>query len=202
MFKPRPGGDFAAAGNNLFERQNTAAENAFHRLSNLRSDSIRRKDIVSVLEPVIDRDFGGGACKSFECDKGWRDVEQRQADLVYMSSLVDLSTFPQRMYIDGGARQYSSSIGGWFLSAYPQASFDNFKIFAFEMDKLYEKTYIKGTPVKFMPYALWITDTRIPMYGSKMKSISGKHEKVWIFHPVRAFHRSAAFERWVLHACR
>ena len=174
-FTPNVGGNFNSAKGT--ERPSQVAEKALQGLAASGRKPISRGDLVKALEPLHGKDFGGGACKDEVCDAGWKDIEARQAEVVYLSSLLDLSTFDRRVYIDGGAREYDSSIGGWFIASFPQSVSAAFNIFAFEMDRSYEKTY-KDTPVKFMPYALWTREKRIPMYGAKMKSISGKHAKV------------------------
>mmetsp|Transcript_28514 Transcript_28514/g.80447 ORF Transcript_28514/g.80447 Transcript_28514/m.80447 type:complete len:336 (+) Transcript_28514:255-1262(+) len=174
-FTPNAGGNFNSA--NASERPAQVAKKAFQALAARQQRPITRADLVNVLEPLHGKEFGGGACKDGVCDAGWKDIEARQAEVVYVTSVVDLASYPRLVYIDGGAREYDSSIGGWFLASFPQAVTPGFTIFAFEMDRSYEKTY-KDTPVKFMPYALFIRERRIPVYGAKMKSISGKHSKV------------------------
>jgi len=164
-------------------KEEEVAQAAFQRLTTAMSNSgrreVSRQEVISVLEPIQPQNFGGGACGAGVCAAGWKDVEERQASVVYQSSLVDLSSFPRRVYIDGGAHAYESSIGGWFLPSFPQASsFDS--IYAFEPNVDHGKSYKGKDNLKFIPAGLWTYSGRVNAFSSskeKMMTITGRSNK-------------------------
>ena len=174
-FKPGAEGDFnvqesGSVSQARIDRMIDAAENAHKKLIRAGKEELSRADIVSVLEPIPPEEFGKGVCRKWTCPAGWKDIEERQASVVYLSSLVDLSKYKRKVYIDGGANSYDSSIGGWFLKSYPQASTD-FDVYAFEVDaRRYRGTYA-NTGVELIPYAIWTHNTTLSVAGS-MKSIT------------------------------
>uniref|UniRef100_A0A061R9V7 DUF7870 domain-containing protein n=3 Tax=Tetraselmis sp. GSL018 TaxID=582737 RepID=A0A061R9V7_9CHLO len=173
-FKPAPGGNFFEQDSNNTNSDHVSS--ALAKLAALRDEygTVSSSDVPRVLESIIPDDFGHGHCGRTVCDKGWDDVKTRQENIVYLSSLVNLSHFKRKIYIDGGAREYESSIEGWFNRVYPQSH--NFTIYAFEIDQKHRKTYA-GTDVRFMGYALWTKRGRLPVYGTLMKNLSGKNAK-------------------------
>ena len=171
-FKPGDQGNFnvkeGSVSQQLINRMTDAAEHAHEKLVQARKEELSRTDVISALEPVLPEEFGRGECiTGGPCEAGWKDVGERQASVVYLSSLVDLSKYKRKVYIDGGANSYDSSIGGWFLRSYPQASLD-FQIYAFEVDQRYKKTYV-DTGVEFIRYALWTHNTTL--HAGPMNSI-------------------------------
>lgn len=128
-----------------------------------------RADLVAVLEPIIPDTFGHGACGHIPCPDGWADVQKRLAKVVYVSSMLNLRHFNRRIYIDGGARGFGSSIGSWFNGVYPQA--ERFEVFAFEIDERFGSSYADKAGVTFLPCGMWTQDDTIPMFGSSMKTL-------------------------------
>jgi len=167
------------------DRQTNAAQSAFQELSKRTTTGlgVDNRQAIDVLEPILSDDFGHGTCGDGTCPEGWKDVNERRANIVYLSSLVDLSPFPRRVYIDGGAHAFVSSVENWFLSSYPQAATEGptgFSIFAFECNKEHEATY-RGKPAEFVPSAVWRKNEIVPaFYPSKkyrMMSITGMQSK-------------------------
>ena len=172
-FKPGDKGDFnveeGSVSPELINRMTDAAENAHKKLVQARKEELSRADVMPALETILPEEFGRGKCGRHTCPAGWKDIEERQASVVYLSSLVDLSKYKRKVYIDGGANFYDSSIGGWFLKSYPQASTD-FDIYAFEVDQRFKKTYV-DTGVEFIRYAMWTHNTTLGTAGT-MNSIA------------------------------
>ncbi|KAI3497472.1 hypothetical protein L1887_40101 [Cichorium endivia] len=54
--------------------------------------------------------------------------------------MADISFKTRYIYIDVGARNYGSSIGGWFKKLYPKQN-KPFKIFAIESDRQFHQEY-------------------------------------------------------------
>ena len=174
-FKPGAAGDFnvkeGSVGLELINRMTDAAEKAHKKLVQARKEELSRTDIISVLEPILPEEFGKGACRPRQpCPAGWKDVEERQASIMYLSSVVDLSEYKRKVYIDGGANTYDSSIGGWFFKSYPQASTD-FEVYAFEADMKFKRTYPDTGVSEFIPYAMWTHNTTVKAARKRMFSI-------------------------------
>lgn len=138
----------------------------------LASPVVVRQNISQVLEPVIAAPFGYGKCGDRTCPAGWADVRRRQASITYISSLLDLRPFTRRIYIDGGAREFDSSVGSWFRTTYPQAELFE-EVFAFDIDKKFGDSYHGKAGTTFLPCALWTTDGKIPIFGKGMLSVFG-----------------------------
>eukprot|EP00191_Tetraselmis_sp_GSL018_P007411 CAMPEP_0177613806 /NCGR_PEP_ID=MMETSP0419_2-20121207/22238_1 /TAXON_ID=582737 /ORGANISM="Tetraselmis sp., Strain GSL018" /LENGTH=336 /DNA_ID=CAMNT_0019110661 /DNA_START=90 /DNA_END=1097 /DNA_ORIENTATION=+ len=143
----------------------------------LTSPIVSRQNISQVLEPLIPAPFGYGKCGERTCPAGWADVRRRQANITYLSSVLDLKPFTRRIYIDGGARQFDSSVGSWFRKTYPQAELFE-EVFAFEVDKKFGNSYHGKAGTTFLPCALWVQDGKIPMSGKGMLSIFGQPKRM------------------------
>ena len=81
------------------------------------------------------------------------------------------SGFERRLYIDLGSRDYTSSIGSWFMNEYPSAS--TFDIEAFEVSTEYDSTY-EGHGVALHHFAAWMANGTIPwtQFNPKMGGIA------------------------------
>ncbi|XP_052174846.1 uncharacterized protein LOC127789834 [Diospyros lotus] len=62
---------------------------------------------------------------------------------------------PGYVYIDVGARNYSSSIGSWFRKRYPKQN-KNFEIYAIEAGKAFHEEYATKKSLTVLPYAAWV----------------------------------------------
>ena len=164
----------------------------------LTGQTAKRKDLLHVLEHIIPAEFGMGKCKTDKpCDVGWKDVNKRQRNIVYISSLVDLKPFRKRIYIDGGSREYDSSIGSWFKSVYPQADlFDT--IYAFDIGKGFAESYADKPGCIFVPCAMSNKDETLTMFGDSMNTIRGS---AWVAKESKTRSKAYAinFSNW-LHA--
>mmetsp|Transcript_25255 Transcript_25255/g.79853 ORF Transcript_25255/g.79853 Transcript_25255/m.79853 type:complete len:268 (+) Transcript_25255:148-951(+) len=70
-----------------------------------------------------------------------KELKQVAKSVIYKSHFMNLELINGRkVYIDGGSRDYRSSIHSWFLEQYPQSHLFN-NIFAFEVESKYLKTY-------------------------------------------------------------
>lgn len=72
----------------------------------------------------------------------------------YLSSMVDISFKKRYIYVDVGARSYSSSIGSWFKKQYPKQN-KTFEVYAIEGDRGYHDEY-KRKGVNVLPYVAWL----------------------------------------------
>ncbi|XP_015162652.1 uncharacterized protein [Solanum tuberosum] len=72
----------------------------------------------------------------------------------YLSSMVDISFKKRYIYVDVGARSYSSSIGSWFNKQYPKQN-KTFEVYAIEGDREYHDEY-RRKGVNLLPYAAWL----------------------------------------------
>ncbi|XP_015078951.1 uncharacterized protein LOC107022888 [Solanum pennellii] len=72
----------------------------------------------------------------------------------YLSSMVDISFKKRYIYVDVGARSYSSSIGSWFKKQYPKQN-KTFEVYAVEGDRGYHDEY-KRKGVNLLPYVAWL----------------------------------------------
>ncbi|KAK6785982.1 hypothetical protein RDI58_014507 [Solanum bulbocastanum] len=72
----------------------------------------------------------------------------------YLSSMVDISFKKRYIYVDVGARSYSSSIGSWFNKQYPKQN-KTFEVYAIEGDRGYHDEY-RRKGVNLLPYAAWL----------------------------------------------
>ena len=68
--------------------------------------------------------------------------------------------FGRRLYVDLGARDFGSSIGGWFQSHYPSGK--SFAVHAFEAEHAYDESYQGVTGVHLHHFAGWVRNASLP----------------------------------------
>ncbi|KAJ7550200.1 hypothetical protein O6H91_07G088100 [Diphasiastrum complanatum] len=95
--------------------------------------------------------------------KPWLTLKQNIKNIVYLSNMIDISYHKRHIYVDVGARNYGSSIGGWFKKRYPKQN-QTFKIFAIEADTSFESGYRNRKDVTLLPYAAWLQNESL-MFG-------------------------------------
>ncbi|KAL5580615.1 hypothetical protein UlMin_013057 [Ulmus minor] len=102
-------------------------------------------EIIENLEPLIEQ----------EPLKPWITFRRNKKNIKYLTSMVDISFKQRYVYIDVGARTFSSSIGNWFLKHYPKQN-KTFQIYAIEAEKSFNEEYKTKKDVVFLPYAAWL----------------------------------------------
>lgn len=87
--------------------------------------------------------------------------------------------FATRLYIDVGARDYTSSVGQWFMDKYPAAP--TFHVHAFEVEDRFDASYSdwrdRPQPPRSLTlhhFAAWVENATIPWasFNAKMGGIS------------------------------
>ncbi|KAJ8553047.1 hypothetical protein K7X08_020440 [Anisodus acutangulus] len=86
--------------------------------------------------------------------KPWITLKRNLRNVKYLSEMVDISFKNRYIYVDVGARSYSSSIGSWFNRQYPKQN-KTFEVYAIEADKEFHDEYRKKG-VNLLPYAAWL----------------------------------------------
>ncbi|GAV58659.1 Methyltransf_21 domain-containing protein [Cephalotus follicularis] len=104
-----------------------------------------KRDIIRMAEELIDK----------EPLKPWITLKRNMKKIKYLSSMVDISFKDRYIYVDVGARSYSSSIVSWFKKQYPKQN-KTFRIYAIEADKAFHNEYRGKKAVTLLPYAAWI----------------------------------------------
>jgi FkbM family methyltransferase len=87
--------------------------------------------------------------------KPWIALKKNLKNIKYLTSLVDISFKKNYVYIDIGARSYSSSIESWFKKQYPKQN-KTFEVYAIEADKSFHEEYRTKKGVNLLPYAAWV----------------------------------------------
>ncbi|XP_057549633.1 uncharacterized protein LOC130827799 [Amaranthus tricolor] len=88
--------------------------------------------------------------------KPWITLKKNIQNIKYLPSMVDISFKSRYIYVDVGARSYSSSIGSWFKKQYPKQN-KTFEVYAIEADTSFHQEYeAKKKQVKLLPYAAWV----------------------------------------------
>ncbi|KAI3507940.1 hypothetical protein L1887_22937 [Cichorium endivia] len=104
-----------------------------------------KKEIIQNAEPLI----------AEEPLKPWNSLKRNLKNIKYLPSMADISFKTRYIYIDVGARNYGSSIGGWFKKLYPKQN-KPFKIFAIESDRRFHQEYKSKKKITLLPYAAWV----------------------------------------------
>lgn len=104
-----------------------------------------RREIIQNAEPLIQE----------EPLKPWITLKRNIKNIKYLTSMVDISFKNRYVYIDVGARSYSSSIGSWFKKQYPKQN-KTFEVYAIEADKAFHGEYRSKRGVTLLPYAAWV----------------------------------------------
>eukprot|EP00250_Pteridium_aquilinum_P001906 c12113_g1_i1 orf=386-2140(+) len=113
-----------------------------------------KQEIIDSAEPLIME----------EPIKPWITLKQNAKNIKYLPTLINMHNYSRYVYIDVGARGYSSSIGSWFTKRYPTQNHD-FSIYAVEADRAFAKQYVKHKEVHFLPYAAWVRNESL-MFGA------------------------------------
>ncbi|XP_021909817.1 uncharacterized protein LOC110823689 [Carica papaya] len=82
-------------------------------------------------------------------------IRRNIKNIKYLPSMVDISFKRKYIYIDVGARSYSSSIGSWFKEQYPRQN-KTFEIYAIEGDKAFQEEYEAKKGITLLPYTAWV----------------------------------------------
>lgn len=104
-----------------------------------------KRELIRKAEPLIEE----------EPLKPWITLKRNIKNVKYLSAMVDVSFKSRYIYIDVGARSYSSSIGNWFKKLYPKQG-KPFEIYAVEADSAFHNEYKTKKGVTLLPYAAWI----------------------------------------------
>lgn len=104
-----------------------------------------KRELIQNLEPLI----------SEEPLKPWIALKRNVRNIKYVSSMIDISLKNRYVYVDVGARNYGSSIGGWFNKHFPRQG-KAFEIYAIEGDNTFYKEYESKKRVTLLPYAAWV----------------------------------------------
>jgi hypothetical protein len=104
-----------------------------------------RRDLIQNAEPLIQE----------EPLKPWITLKRNIKNIKYLTSMVDISFKNRYVYVDVGARSYSSSIGSWFKKQYPKQN-KTFEVYAIEADKAFQEEYRGKRGVTLLPYAAWV----------------------------------------------
>ncbi|KAE8039366.1 hypothetical protein FH972_011786 [Carpinus fangiana] len=104
-----------------------------------------RREIIQNAEPFIQE----------EPLKPWITLKRNIKNIKYLTSMVDISFKNRYVYVDVGARNYSSSIGSWFKKQYPKQN-KKFEVYAIEADKAFHGEYRGKREVTLLPYAAWV----------------------------------------------
>nr|XP_016496774.1 PREDICTED: uncharacterized protein LOC107815667 isoform X5 [Nicotiana tabacum] len=116
----------------------------FEKMSNGCVISGYKRELIRKLEPLIEE----------EPIKPWITLKRNFRNVKYLSSIVDISFKNRYIYVDVGARSYSSSIGSWFNKQYPKQN-KKFEVYAIEADREFHDEYRKKG-VNLLPYAAWL----------------------------------------------
>ncbi|XP_055831730.1 uncharacterized protein LOC129900733 [Solanum dulcamara] len=100
-----------------------------------------KRELIRKAESLIDE----------EPLKPWIKLKR---NVNYLSSMVDISFKNKYIYVDVGARSYSSSIGSWFNRQYPKQN-KTFEVYAIEADREFHDEY-RRKGVNLLPYAAWL----------------------------------------------
>lgn len=104
--------------------------------------------------------------------KPWLTLKRNIKNIKYLPSVADISFKRRYVYIDIGARSYSSSIGSWFKKQYPKQN-HTFEIYAIEADKAFHKEYLSKKDVNLIPFAAWIRNESISFEVNHEKGDKG-----------------------------
>ncbi|KAK2386654.1 peptide upstream protein [Trifolium repens] len=122
-------------------------------ISPLNSNSVNK-----CLIPRYKREIVKNAAESLILEeplKPWIALKKILKNIKYLTSLVDISFKKNYVYIDIGARSYSSSIESWFKKQYPKQN-KTFEVYAIEADKSFHEEYRTKKGVNLLPYAAWV----------------------------------------------
>lgn len=87
--------------------------------------------------------------------KPWITLKKNIKNIKYLPAVADISFKQRYVYVDVGARSYTSSIGSWFRKQYPKQN-RTFDIYAIEADKLFHHEYSTKKGITLLPYAAWV----------------------------------------------
>lgn len=130
-----------------------------------RCQSLEAADqIVENAEPLI----------LLEPLKPWIELKKNVENIKYLPNTRDLSKYQRHIYIDVGARSYSSSIGSWFVKKYPKQN-QEFSIYAVEADKAFVSDYAMRKNVYLVPFAAWVKNESLVFGASaENKAVEGE----------------------------
>lgn len=103
-----------------------------------------KRELIRKAESLIDK----------EPLKPWIELKRNMRNVKYLSSMVDISFKNRYIYVDVGAKSYSSSIGSWFNRRYPKQN-KTFEVYAIEADREFHDEY-RRKGVNLLPYAAWL----------------------------------------------
>eukprot|EP00250_Pteridium_aquilinum_P018032 c23906_g1_i1 orf=577-2238(+) len=106
--------------------------------------------------------------------KPWITLKRNAEKIRYLPSFSDISKFQHHIYVDVGARSYSSSIGSWFVKKYPKQNQD-FSIYAVEADRSFAGDYAKRRNVQFLPFAAWVRNETL-VFGANPENRAAEGE--------------------------
>lgn len=128
------------------------------------SSSKAKDDIIENAEPLIIE----------EPLKPWITLKKNAENIKYLPSFRDISKYQRHIYIDVGARSYSSSIGSWFVKKYPKQN-QEFSIYAVEADKSFAGDYAKRKKVQLLPFAAWVKNESL-VFGANAENRAAEGE--------------------------
>ena len=123
------------------------------------------------IEPLPLSDWRLDASRSKGTATGWLEDKY----VVYKPELaagLQPGRFPARVYVDIGANSYTSSVGKWFRTRYPEGN--SFRVYAFEPDTRFHRSY-RERDVTLLPFAAWVENTTITWALDRHRAGGGGH---------------------------
>lgn len=127
-------------------------------VSNLKQKIINSAEPLIVVEPW----------------KPWITLKENAKGIKYLPSFTDITQHRRFVYVDVGARSYSSSIGSWFIKKYPKQNQDFF-VYAVEADESFARDYVKRKNVQLLPYAAWVRNESL-VFGANAENRAAEGE--------------------------
>ncbi|KAK9280060.1 hypothetical protein L1049_013745 [Liquidambar formosana] len=140
-----------------------------------------KRELIRNAEPLITE----------EPLKPWSTLRRNIKNIKCLTSMADISFKRKYVYIDVGARTYSSSIGSWFKQQYPKQN-KTFEIYAIEADKAFHNEYKSRKGVTLLPYAAWVRNETL-FFGISREPSKKIEEKGRGMGRIQPVHSSMSF---------
>ncbi|KAK2982759.1 hypothetical protein RJ640_025175 [Escallonia rubra] len=122
--------------------------------------------------------------------KPWITFKKNLRNIRHLPDMVDISFRNRYVYVDV-ARNYGSSIGGWFKNQYPKQN-KAFDVYAIEADKAFQEEYRSKKGVSLLPYVAWVRNETL-FFGISRKPIGKNEERSRGVGRVQAVQSSSSF---------
>lgn len=116
---------------------------------------------LSTCVPIEELPLDDWRTPSHGDDGGWQPASEV---ILYPLRPARQDLTVRRVYIDLGANSYSSSIGSWFLKAYPDG--EAYQVVAVEPERHYRRSYADHPEIELLHFAAFTRNGSVP-WGDK-----------------------------------